>query len=227
VNEQAAVVEVDELAGWAEARALMLANPERVRADEALMQAMALRPAAANVVEFLPAALGRLEAAKARETSARQEIEALARANFHAQALTHALIVDLLEARNNADLARRVQQAAEERFGLIAGALAVEGPGRTPAGWHALPIGMVDMILGEGAARMGQPVAASNLFGPLADEVKSVAIVRMTLWSPERLGVLAFGSAEPDGFSRDMGAELIAFLARVVERTAERWPPLS
>ena len=29
-----------------------------------------------------------------------------------------------------------------------------------------------------------------------------------------------------DVFTEDMGAELVAFLARVVERTAERWPVL-
>ena len=44
--------------------------------------------------------------------------------------------------------------------------------------------------------------------------------------SPSRQGLLAFGSADPDGFTEDMGAELVAFLARVVERTAERWPVL-
>ena len=132
-----------------------------------------------------------------------------------------------MESRNNADLARRVQQAAEERFGLIAGAIAVEGPGRTPVGWHSLPPGMIDMILGDANARMGPVIAAADLFGPLADEVKSMALVRMAVWSPLRQGVLAFGSTEPDGFTRDMGAELVAFLARVVERTAERWPPLS
>ena len=31
---------------------------------------------------------------------------------------------------------------------------------------------------------------------------------------------------DPEGFTEDMGAELVAFLARVVERTAERWPIL-
>ncbi len=56
--------------------------------------------------------------------------------------------------------------------------------------------------------------------------MKSAALVRMALWSPVRTGVLAFGSADPDGFTPDMGAELVAFLARVVERTAERWPTL-
>jgi hypothetical protein len=49
----------------------------------------------------------------------------------------------------------------------------------------------------------------------------------MTLWSPRRPALVAFGSDEPEGFSRDMGCELIAFLTRVVEKTAERWPVLS
>ena len=211
--------------GWPEARALLLAYPDLLRHDAELMQTLGIKPA--NVVEFGPAALARLEAARARETTARQEIEALARANFHAQSQTHALIVDLLESRNNADLARRVQQAAEERFGLVAGTVAVEGPGRTPAGWRPLPCGMIDLLLGDGVARMGPTVAAEELFGPLAEEVGSVALVRLAVWSPLRQGVLAFGSRDAGGFTRDMGAELVAFLARVVERTAERWPPLT
>ncbi len=226
MNGSAEIETNEEPAGWAEARALLLRAPDLLREDLGLLQTLGLKRAEANVVDFMPAALGRLEAARARETTARQEIEALARANFHAQSQTHALIIDLLESRNNADLARRVQQAAEERFGLIAGAIAVEGPGRTPVGWNALHAGMVDLLLGDATARMGPVVAAADLFGPLADEVHSMALVRMAIWSPGRQGVLAFGSAETDGFTRDMGAELVAFLARVVERTAERWPPL-
>jgi uncharacterized protein YigA (DUF484 family) len=56
--------------------------------------------------------------------------------------------------------------------------------------------------------------------------MQSCALIRLSLWSPARGGVLAFASAEPDGFTPDMGAELIALLARVVERTAQRWPML-
>ena len=214
-----------EIAGWAEARRLLQERPELLRDDAELMQALGLRPS--NVVEFGPAALARLEAAKARETTARQEVEAVARANFHAQAQTHALIVDLLDARNNADLARRVQRAAEQRFGLAAGAIAIEGPGRAPAGWREMPCGMVDLILGgQGMARMGPAIATDELFGPLSEEVKSLALVRLAVWSPRRQGVLAFGSREPAGFRPEMGVELVAFLARVVERTADRWPPI-
>lgn len=214
---------------WPAFRDRVLAHAERLRGDDTLLQALGLRPAPSdNVVEFAPAALSRLEAARVREMTARQAIEAVARANFAAQAQTHALAVDLLEARNNADLVRRIRDAAVNRFGVTAGVIAVEGPGKTPAGWRALPSGLIDIVLGpEGLARMGPCPAAAELFGETPEPVQSAALVRIALWDPVRFGVLGFGSADPAGFSRDMGAELVAFIARVVERTAERWPPLS
>ncbi len=210
---------------WPAIRASLLANPHWVRDDAALVEALGLRHAATNVVEFGPAALARLEAAREREITARQELESLARANFAAQAHTHALVVDILEARNNAELARVIDVGARERFGLSAGAVLVEGPGPTPAGWRALPSGFIDLLLGgHGLAQLGPVVAREELFGPEA-QVESMALVRMAVWSPARHGLLAFASPEPEGFRPEMGAELIAFVARVVERTAERWPP--
>jgi hypothetical protein len=212
-------------AGLGRVRDLLIAKPELVRGDEGLMRALGVRPIAANVVDFGPAALARLEAARDRESTARQEIEQIARANFAAQAETHAVIIDLLEARNNADLARRVNQAATERFGLASGVIAVERPDPVPAGWRALQAGDIDLILGPGGlARIGPIDDASELFGEV--QVRSMALVRMVIWG-DRQGILAFGAADPEGFSRDMGAELVAFLARVVERTAERWPSLA
>ena len=214
--------------GLGRVRDLLIAKPELIRGDEGLMRALGLRPIAANVVDFGPAALARLEAARNRESTARQEIEQIARANFAAQAETHAVIIDLLEARNNADLARRVNAAATERFGLLAGVIAAETPSAVPAGWRALPQGFIDGVLGpQGLARLGPPFAAEEMFGEATSEVGSMALVRMAIWADGRPSVLAFASTDPDGFTPDMGAELVAFLARVVERTAERWPPVT
>ena len=222
---------VDGPDGWAEARALLLAHPELVRQDAGLLDELGLKYTAPNVVEFFPAALARMEAAHAREMTARQEIEALAQANFDAQTQTHELIINLLESRSNTDLARRVNLAAQERFGLAGGLIAVEvpdtGAAGAPIGWKALPTGVVDLMMGpERAFRMGPCHAARELFDDVSAPVQSCALVRMSLWSPERQGVLGFGSADPEGFTVDMGAELVAFLARVVERTAARWPSL-
>ena len=207
---------------WDAARTLLLDNPALVRDDDQLLQALGLRAMASNVIDFGAAALARLEAARDKEAAARSEVEALARANHIAQAETHALVVDLLEATNLADLAHRLNEGVQRRFGLEAGSLAMEG--LAPPGWRSLPSGLLDHVLGAHSLyAVGPCTGGREMFAERADTVKSVALVRMVLFDPAREGVLAFGSADPEGFTTDMGVELIAFVARVVERTAERW----
>ncbi|MBS0489927.1 MAG: DUF484 family protein [Proteobacteria bacterium] len=210
-----------------EVRAFLSDNPDFLRGDAALLAELGLRADAANVIDFGPAALARVHEAHKRESSARKHLEATARANFAAQAQTHGAVVDMLESRNHADLARRVDELAQLRFGLIGGVVALEGPERTPAGWRMLIEGQIDMIIGhDRVALMGFEPVALGLFGDRAPQVRSMAMVRMAIWEPSREGLLAFGSADEHGFTEDMGVELVAFLARVVERTAERWPVL-
>jgi len=207
-------------------RRFLIDHPEVLHDDQALLDTVGLRPAG-NVVEFGPAALARVHEAHKRESRARRTLEATARANFAAQAQTHGAVVDLLDSRNHADLARRVDELAQIRFGLHAGVVALEGPERTPAGWRILPPGGIDQVIGhQRVALMGFQPTAVPLFGERGPEVRSMAMVRMAIWEPARSGLLAFGSSDPDGFTADMGSELVAFLARVVERTAERWPVL-
>jgi uncharacterized protein YigA (DUF484 family) len=206
-------------------RSYLRAKPDVVTADADLMAVLGVRPSAPNVIEFGPVALSRVSAAHRRESKERRKLEAIARANFAAQAQTHAAVIDLLEARNHADLARRLDELTRLRFGLAAGAVALEGPGRVPAGWRVLMEGQVDLILGpRKLALMGQAPTALGLFGERAHDIASLALVRLAIWEPARQGVIAFGSADPNAFTADMGADLVAFLARVVERTAERWP---
>jgi len=212
---------------WAGARALLLAEPDLIREDPELLAQLDLRPHAPNVVDFAHPRLARRALSREQDMAVRRELEAVAQANFAAQAQAYACVVDLLEARNHADLARRVDEGARLRFGLAAGVLLLEGPGRAPAGWRGVKAGTADALLGpQGLSRMGPPLNPGLVFGEAAEQIGSVALVRLAIWSPARQGVLAFGAAEPDGFTADMGAELVAFIARVVERMAERWPVL-
>ncbi len=218
------ILDGERPAEWAQARSLILLNPELLHEDAPLLQALGLRPHAPNVVEFGPAALAKLEAARAKETSARQEIEAIAKANFSAQGQAHDLVLDLLAAANSADLACRLHEGAQRRFGLEIASVGVEG--YPPPGWRALPVGLVGYILPAGrTCEVGPCTGGAELFGEAAEVVRSVALVRLSLFDPKRAGVVAFGSADPDGFTSDMGVELIAFVGQVVERLAERWPP--
>ncbi|MBL8554458.1 MAG: DUF484 family protein [Phenylobacterium sp.] len=209
-----------------EVRRFLADNPDFLKGDDGLLAELGLTVATSNVVEFAP--LARVHAAHQEETKQRQMLEEVARANFAAQAQTHGAVVDLLDARNNSDLARRVDEVARSRFGLAAGVIALECEGLPPAGWRGLVAGQVDLIL-DGShrlARMGFAPTAMGLFGEGADGIASMAMVRMAIWEPARQGLLAFGSTDPGGFTAEMGSELVAFLARVVERTAERWPLL-
>jgi uncharacterized protein YigA (DUF484 family) len=207
-------------------RRFLADNPQFLREDDGLLEELGLKLAAGNVVDFGPAAIARVHAAHQREAMQRQQLEEIARANFSAQAQTHGAVVDLLDARDHADLAARLDHLAQHRFGLAAGVIAVEGE-QAPEGWRSLVEGQVAMVLGDhGLARMGVLPIALGLFGARQNEIRSVALVRMAIWEPSREGLLAFGAADPKGFTADMGSELVAFLARVVERTAERWPAL-
>jgi hypothetical protein len=218
---------------WPEIRAWLQANSQTLLDDRSLLEEIGLKPHGRNVVEFGRAALTKLEEAAEREADARKRIEAIARANFAAQTQTHVAALDLMEARNPSDLARRLDAVAQGRFGLAGAAIALEKPGCVPFGWRGLEAGGVDALLGDhGLTWLGPNFDGLNLFGAGEDQVKSVALIRMAPQFPgaettARHAVCAFGSPEEDGFTPTMGCELVAFIARVVERTAERWPILS
>lgn len=231
-------IETDPEPHWPDVRAWLQANPQILLDDRSLLEEIGLKPHGRNVVEFGPAALTKLEAAATRESDARKQIEAVARANFAAQTQTHVAALDLLEARNHSDLARRLDAAAQGRFGLTGAAIAIEKPGGVPFGWRALETGGVDGLLGDhGLTWLGENFEGLDLFGPAEAEVRSVALIRMAPIfgggateveaTGARHAICAFGSPDPEGFTPKMGCELVAFIARVVERTAERWPILS
>jgi hypothetical protein len=206
-------------------KTLLRAHRELVLGDPELLADLGLRLDAANIVDFGPVALSRVAAAHERESSERKRLEAVTQANFAAQARTHASVIDLIEARDHADLARRVDEIARDQFGLVAGVVALEGPSGVPEGWRPLAMGQVELLLGpRRLARMGVAPTALGLFGDLAPVIGSVSLVRLRVGQRAREGVIAFAGAESGAFTADMGADLVTFLARVVERTAERWP---
>ncbi len=170
--------------------------------------------ARANVIPFAPSAL------------ARRRLETVARAGFSVVAQTHAMVVDLLAASDLVDLARRLRHLARTRLGLIVAVLAVESDDAPPLGWRRLAPGQADGILGVGrSVRMGRIPEAQGLFTHPSAEIAGAAVVRLQLWANRRVGVLAFASADEDDLAALASPDLIAFVARVIERCTDRWPP--
>jgi uncharacterized protein len=216
-----------DLDDWQAIRRHMVAHADAILRDKALLEALGLQPKSRHLIDFGPAALAKLEQRALKDFDVRRQLEATAKANFDAQGQTHGLCLSLMEARNHSDLARRLHEEARNRFGLVAASIALENTGPVPLGWKTLDDGGVDYIIGEqGLSLLGPDGVCRVLFGDDVRRVKSAAVLRIALWREGRPGLVAFGSNDFDGFSPEMGAELVAFVARVVERVADRWPVL-
>ena len=217
-----------DLDTWQALRREMVKHGDAIRRDPSLLEALGLQTKTRNLIDFGPAALARLEQRALKDFDVRRQLELTARANFDAQNQTHGLILSLLEARNHSDLARRLDEETKSRFGLIAATIALEDTGPIPLGWKTLDYGGVDYIVGEtGLSLLGPDAVCRVLFDDDVKRIKSAAVLRVAMWRDGRPGLVAFGSSDYEGFSPDMGAELVAFVARVVERVAERWPVLA
>ena len=212
---------------WEAVRAFLRRRPELLQRDAALLADLGLKPAPGNVVDFVPPTIAKAEADRDRAIAARNDLEEIAEANFALQSQAQGAVLQLLASRNHSDLARRVDDIARRCFELAAGGMGLEGLERVPVGWVELPPASVeDLLQGRREFRLGCIPEADFLFGERGHEVRSTALIRLEIWGPARSGVLAFGSADPDGFFSGMATELLDFLGRVVERTAERWPVL-
>lgn len=213
---------------WQALRRHLVRHADDIARDAALLDALGLQPKSRHLIDFGPAALARLEARALKDFDVRRQLEMTAKANFDAQNQTHGMILSLLESRHHADLARRLNDEARARFGLIAATIAVEDTAPVPLGWKTLDDGGVDYIVGEtGLSLLGPEGVCRVLFDDDVKRIKSAAVLRIALWREGRPGLVAFGSSDFDGFSPEMGAELVAFVSRVVERVAERWPVLA
>jgi uncharacterized protein YigA (DUF484 family) len=217
-----------DLDNWQAVRRHLIAHADEIKRDTALLETLGLQSKSKHLIDFGPAALSRLEARAMKDFDVRRQLEMTAKANFDAQSQTHGMALNLMEARNHSDLARRLNEEARSRFGLVAATIALEDTAPVPLGWKTLDYGGVDYIIGEtGLSLLGPDAVCRVLFDEDTKRVKSAAVLRIALWREGRPGLVAFGSNDYDGFSPDMGAELVAFIARVIERVAERWPVLS
>jgi uncharacterized protein YigA (DUF484 family) len=216
-----------DLDDWQLLRRHLMKHAGALQNDKALLEALGLQARQKHLIDFGPAALARLEQRALRDLDVRRQLELTARANFDAQSETHALVLSLMEARNHSDLARRLNEEVRKRFGLIAASIALEDTAPIPLGWMTLDYGGVDYIVGEtGLSLLGPEGVCRALFGDEVRRIRSAAVLRTAMWREGRPGLVAFGSSDEEGFTPDMGAELTAFVARVVERVAERWPVL-
>ncbi len=92
-------------------------------------------------------------------------------------------------------------------------------------GVRVLEPGGVDRILGLGTnCRLAAHVRGSRgLYGGLAEDVNSEALVRLDFSPSTPPGLLALGGFDAEQFHPDQAIDLLEFLARIVERCVRQW----
>lgn len=140
----------------------------------------------------------------------------------------HTAILVLLGAGNLEDLIRMIGADMLLPLDVDAAALGLEsgaGEGIAPSGFRRLAPGYVDAVLGPDTDV--QLVAGldggGELFGDQAPFIRSAAFARLRPGPAAPGGILALGSRGAETFHPAQGSDLLAFLARVVERLTHRF----
>ena len=206
-------------------RARLRERPDIVTADAHLMDMVREALASDSVVDLTSRQRQRAQAELSKVKAANAALIELSKANLAAQAQCHNAVLAILETENLAALDRKLE-------GRVAGALGVDKvrvliEGCTPLSDGRALIGcapdLVEALIGARAERLGPVDArfADAVYGPQGPGLRSEALVRMAIAGHP--AVLCLAARDQAAFTPDMGADLLHFLARVLERRIMPW----
>lgn len=174
------------------------------------------------MVERLRADLDRLK-------DQQRDLLAASRTNLNGQNRIHAAVLFLLDAQSFEHLIQTITTDLAVLLDLDIACLIVESNGHdTPhvhtSGVRVVEHGTIGHWLGNRDVILrGDIDGALEIFGAGAGLVRSEALLRLTVSRETPVGLLAFGSREPDLFHGGQSTEQVRFLARVVERCIRSW----
>ena len=175
------------------------------------------------MLEKLRGEIGRLQ-------DSQNDLIATARENLSIQARIHAAIISLLGATTLEHLIEVITTDLAVHLEVDAVVLGFEAldrvaPGQQARGLRLFPRGRIDRLMaGARDVVLASDIQADpELFGSAASLVRSQALLRMQLRRDAPMGVLAFGSRDPEKFHPGQGTELLTFLGRVVELSIRAW----
>lgn len=206
-------------------RAQLRTRPDIVTADARLMEMVREALASERVVDVASRQRRRVELELAKVQAANAALIELSKANLAAQAQCHSAVLAVLETETLAALDRKLE-------GRVAGALSVDKVRVLIEGCTPLPGGraligcapdLVEALIGAKAERLG-PVDtrfADAVYGPQGPGLRSEALVRMEI--DGHPAALCLAARDAAAFTADMGADLLHFFARVLERRITPW----
>ncbi|UCH72822.1 MAG: DUF484 family protein [Rhodospirillales bacterium] len=159
-----------------------------------------------------------------------RELIVTSRANLASQTRIHECILTMLGATSFEQLIQTVTTDFAVLLDLDVVTLCVEADGPEPAtphlrGLQIIPAGTVSQLLGDGRPVLlrSQVEGEPEIYGGGAPLVASDALARLSISPNTPPGMIAFGSRRPGKFEAGQAVELLAFLARSLERAIRLW----
>lgn len=207
------------------------AHPDFMLRHPTVMQAL-VPPAVdrgRGVVDFQRFMVSRLQNDLDQAQTERNAFIQNARANAQGQARIHAAALSLIEARSLAQLIEVLTCDLMLALDVDVIALVVESNGAevphvAASGVRIVAPGSVTGWLGRRTAVLqGCDSGDPAIYGPGANLVRSEALLRLDISKRTPVGLVAFGSRDPNLFHEGQGTEHIAFLGGVIERLLRAW----
>ncbi|MEQ8266931.1 MAG: DUF484 family protein [Parvibaculum sp.] len=216
-----------------EVKAYLRQHPELLANDLDLISALVppSQSTGRNVVDMQHFMIGRLQNHVRMLRDIQSDLIEATSLNSLAREQVHAAALKLLDARSFEHMIEYATTAdgLARMLGIRAATLCIETANGVSGigirGVRVLEPGGVDRIVGMGErCRLAAHVRGSRgLYGHLAEEVQSEALVRLDFSPASPPGLLALGGFEPEQFHPDQAVDLLEFLANVVERCVRQW----
>lgn len=240
MTEPAAPAPAPEVAAL---RAAILAHPEAVLDDLAVMRALveADPQEGRKVTDLRSVLVRRLESRLSQLEQTHRSVIAAAYENLAGTAQVHRVVLMLLEQEGLSAFLRALLVAAPQVLAVDVARLVIEtgeeapGPvGDLDEGLGprvvAMPPGAIDAYIAlddtperDGVWLRHAPPEAELVYGDEAGLAGSEALIALDLGGGGRRGLLAFGAEDARRFSAEHGTDLVAFLGGVVARSLRRW----
>ncbi|MDF2231031.1 DUF484 family protein [Albimonas sp. CAU 1670] len=219
-------------------RAAVLAAPEAVLDDEAMVQAL-LRAhadqtgAGRQVVDLRGALVDRLENRLGRLEETHRSVVAAAYDNLAVTESIHRAALAVLEPDDLEGVLHVLSRVMPPILGvdLVRVGIEREGAGDPPQPpLTALGVGGVARYMGADEDGPFRPVVlratdpdCARLYGPEGVAMGSEALVRLEFAGDAAPGLLAFGARDAERFGPDQAGDLLEFLGAVVARALRPW----
>lgn len=182
-----------------------------------------------KIADFQSFMIERLKNDKEKVLETTQAIVENARSNMNNQQRIQAVILRLLEARNFEEFIHIITMDMSSMLDTDISVFVVESNGQDipqilTSGIRVLPEGTINNWMGDQNVLLQDNISGIEaIYGGGANLVQSQALLRIDIAMDTPPAILAFGSRDPNMFSEGQGTDLIAFLARVVERAFRNW----